>query len=70
VGAINAGDADRLTELADPDVGYILYLAALAGKAGAYRGHHVIASTSTISRRCGANTGLRSMGFETSETRC
>lgn len=39
VAAINAGDADRLVELADPEVDYLPYLAALAGAAGAYRGY-------------------------------
>ena len=39
VAAINAGDSARLVDLADPDVDYLPYLAALAGEAGAYRGH-------------------------------
>jgi ketosteroid isomerase-like protein len=39
VAAINAGDASRLTELADPSVDYMPYLAALSGAAGAYHGH-------------------------------
>ena len=39
VAAVNAGDAARLTELADPDVDYMPYLAALSGAAGAYHGH-------------------------------
>jgi ketosteroid isomerase-like protein len=39
VDAINAGNSDRLVELADPEVDYLPYLAALAGTAGAYRGH-------------------------------
>src|SRR5262245_1282129 len=40
VAAINAADSDRLIELADPEVDYLPYLAALAGESGAYRGHH------------------------------
>ena len=39
VAAINAGDASRLTELADPSVDYMPYLAALSGATGAYHGH-------------------------------
>ena len=39
VAAINAADSDRLIELADPEVDYLPYLAALAGESGAYRGH-------------------------------
>lgn len=39
VAAINAGNAEWLVELADPDVDYMPYLAALSGAAGAYRGH-------------------------------
>jgi|SRR5215210_4194830 len=39
VAAINAADSARLIELADPEVDYLPYLAALAGEAGAYRGH-------------------------------
>lgn len=39
VAAINAGDAARLTALADPSVDYMPYLAALSGAAGAYHGH-------------------------------
>jgi len=39
VAAINAGDSDRLVALADPEVDYLPYLAALSGEAGAYHGH-------------------------------
>ena len=39
VTAIIAGNSDRLIELADPQVDYLPYLAALSGAAGAYRGH-------------------------------
>jgi ketosteroid isomerase-like protein len=38
VEAINAGDADALVELADPEVDYLPYLGSLAGDSG-YRGH-------------------------------
>jgi ketosteroid isomerase-like protein len=39
VAGINVGDAARLTELADPSVDSMPYLAALSGAGGAYHGH-------------------------------
>ena len=39
VAAINDGDADALLRLADADVDYMPYLAAVSGSEGGYQGH-------------------------------